>query len=526
MNKRLYPILIIIALISLLSAGWLSYEASQLETRLLRIDQESQGRRLMDISLPRVENKLQELLQTELAKIPANVDFNATSYSPLQSPKADFNAGNFLLTATGLLVNKGEDDFYRAILASPGILDTIRRKADNPDAALIDDTNSGKFDPNTQLPQIGIYQLLEEDLSKPIIATGSPSSFYAWKEGQNLIYMRNIPTSHGRAAEGIVIDVEKLIPLLLVLVEPGLNDASIQLTYGAEKANLSPLPLVLHKGKLIELPEQQERKKALRGTLFSSWAMSIITIGLITALIILYARHEQRRGDFVSAVTHELRTPLTSFSLYTEMLKDGLVPAEKQKQYHQNLYQESQRLIHLVENVLSFAKLSRGKARGRNDSGRCGELLSPLLDKMGEHLKKANFQYSYTLDQRCKLVNLRTDLLIIEQILTNLADNAIKYAPADAITGQIAKVSIQALQTHRHLVLRFSDKGSGMSKKQMKKIFRPFHRCVEKNQQQKAGVGLGLALSRELARSIDAELKLEKSDSSGSTFSLSLPLAN
>ena len=71
----------------------------------------------------------------------------------------------------------------------------------------------------------------------------------------------------------------------------------------------------------------------------------------------------ERRGTFVSAVTHELRTPLTTFRLYTEMLDEGMVASgESQRNYMKTLRSEADRLGHLVENVLSFARLERGRA--------------------------------------------------------------------------------------------------------------------------------------------------------------------
>jgi len=202
-----------------------------------------------------------------------------------------------------------------------------------------------------------------------------------------------------------------------------------------------------------------------------------------------------------------------------ERLRSGCLPSKRAAEYHEMLSNESRRLGHLVENVLSFAKLTRGKVRGRQDVGACSKLLPELFARVKERLNKNGVDFHYTLDPRTTLITLRTDLLSVEQILTNLADNTIKYAEAEH-----PAVSINVLQTHRTLNIRFSDNGSGIPRELQKDLFRPFSRSAKSESGRKPGVGLGLALSRDLARSIGGELSLEKSDAKGSTFLLNLPL--
>ncbi len=350
-------------------------------------------------------------------------------------------------------------------------------------------------------------------------ATGDAGPFFAWHYGDNFVYMRSIPTTHGNAAEGFIIDKEKLATHLLPFVEKGLLKPRIDFVQGKEAANLPPLPLVLRPGDEVALPDTRERAEALRGTVVSAWLIAGCSVAVIFGLLAFYARMERRRSDFVSAVTHELRTPLTTFNLYAEMLHEGRVPQEKIAEYHETLLRESKRLAHLVENVLALAHLSRGKVRGRQDIDSCAKLLPPLFAKVEEKLKQAGFHVTISIDPRCKLQSLRTDLLSVEQIFTNLADNAIKYAGGDK-----AAVSISVHVTHRTLTIRFADHGKGMEEEARKTLFRPFSRSAKATSGRKPGVGLGLALSRDLARSIGGELALEDSSEKGTTFVLTLPL--
>lgn len=518
MKKKFTITLLLIALLAVGAALWQAQQAAQLEDELRRIDLNTQANRLIELSLPRVRAEMEHLLAKEREKLSDQVPVDMANYPMPGGGKADFNCGFFLLTPTGVQAPAGEEGFAALLSSSPVLTNTIRRKAYNPSAPLYDPTEKTSYDPRTQLPVFGVYEVQEVDMDNPIRQTGKPGTFFAWHYKDNLVYMRSVPTSHGAAAEGFIIDAAKLAEHLLPLVEPGLQSPNIEYTKAKEAPNLSPLPLSLRPGAEVSLPDTEERRRALRGPVITSWLISILSVVIVFSLLVFYGRLERRRSDFVSAVTHELRTPLTSFQLYTDMLRSGELPPEKVAEYHETLHRESLRLGHLVENVLAFAKLTRGKVRGRQDEGACNELLNPLLDKTADHLRKAGFAVSVNMDPRAALLLLRTDLLSVEQILLNLADNAIKYVENDH-----PAITIQALQTHRTLAIRFSDNGQGIPGEQQKSLFRPFSRSA-KACSNKPGIGLGLALSRDLAKSIGGNLALERSDARGTSFILTLPL--
>lgn len=519
MKKKWTIILAFFALLTVGAALWQGHEAVSLEENLLAIDRQTQANRLLELTLPRVQAEMGRLLAEERGKLGNAPPIGHFGYPMPGGGKADFNKGFFLLSPAGLQIPDGEDAFGSWLERKPAILDTLRRKADNPSAPVYDPSKPHGYDRKTQLPVFAIYEVKDTDFDHPVKLSGAPGPFFAWSYKGDLIYMRSVPTTHGNAAEGFVIDADKLAERLLPLAEPGLGKPEIGFCQRGETANLAPLPLILRPGPEISLPDTAARQKALSGTVASAWLISILSILILFALLAFYARLERRRSDFVAAVTHELRTPLTSFNLYTEMLCKGNLPPEKAKEYHETLYHESRRLGHLVENVLAFARLTRGKVRGRQDAGPCNTLLTGLFSKISDRLRQAGVEFRYTIDARVGLLSLRTDLLSVEQILTNLADNAIKYAenPAPAVTAN-------AIQTHRTLALRFSDNGPGISPEARRKLFRPFSRSARATGGQKPGVGLGLALSRDLARSIGGDLMLERSDGTGATFLLTLPL--
>lgn len=519
MKKKLAVILALFSLLVIGAAFHLAYEAATLEERLLQIDRQTQANRLLELSLPRVQAEANRIISQERNKLGKKPPIGLMYYNMPAGGKADFNNGYFMLTSQGMQCPQGDEGLLEWLNTNPMIVDAIRRKADNPAAPVINPDKEIQYDPEVHLPVFGVYQVQDPALEQPLKLTGEPGPFFMWFYEGLLVCQRSIPTTHGNGADGFVINTEKIAERLLPLVEPGLLSPEISLVRRGEVSNLSPLPMVLRPGKEVNLPDSAQREQALRGTVAGAWIISVLSIIILFGLLAFYARLERRRSDFVSAVTHELRTPLTSFNLYTEMLRNDNLPPDKVQEYHETLYNESRRLGHLVENVLAFAKLTRGKVRGRQDCGACSKLLPELFNKVKERLKKGGVDCHHTLDPRTTLLTLRTDLLSVEQILTNLADNAVKYAESAH-----PMVNINVLQTHRTLAIRFSDNGPGIAPELQKDLFRPFSRSAKSESGRKPGIGLGLALSRDLARSIGGELSLEKSDSSGSTFLLTLPL--
>lgn len=523
MRLKVTALIAVILAFAVLTMVWLSAETNRLEGRLLALDKATQTERLMQISLPRVQRQLDDLLAAERSRMAAPPDMNASAYAGPQGPLPDWVAGRFLLTPYELQVPAGQEAFKRALEANPAVMTNLRRKADSPAARLLDPSAPAETPApgSDKMPVFDVRPVVDVDPAAPFKIMGSPSPFFSWNWGPNIVYMRSIPTNHGGVAEGMILDLGALASHLLPLVEKGLESPSLLPAAWNRKANLSGLPLVLSPGDRVALPDTSARKQALFGTLATAWVIAVVAILLILGLLVLYARMERRRSDFVSAVTHELRTPLTTFSLYTEMLDGQMVPEEKKKDYYSVLHRESERLAHLVENVLAFARLSRGKMRGRQDVEACAPMFTRLFDEQKAKLEAAGFAVSCAISPNARLLTIRTDLVTLGMILTNLTDNAIKYGRGNGGTPSV-QLTVQA--GRRELQVRVRDKGAGIAPGDVKKLFRPFNRSAEADTGKKPGIGLGLALSRDLARSIGGDLTLEGTSAEGSIFLLTLPL--
>ncbi len=230
----------------------------------------------------------------------------------------------------------------------------------------------------------------------------------------------------------------------------------------------------------------------------------------------------ERRAAFVSAVTHELRTPLTTFTLYSEMLADGMVrDPDKQQEYLRTLQRESGRLGHLVENVLAYSRIERGSARARMEKVDVQSMVDRVLPRVRERASSVGAGIELELSAHLAGCALETDVGVVEQIVFNLVDNAAKYA-APSQGSEPWKLSLHAASKWLHL--DFRDSGPGIAAGERRRLFRPFHKSAEDAANSKPGVGLGLALSRRLARALGGELVLLPSNGSGAVFRLALPM--
>lgn len=285
---------------------------------------------------------------------------------------------------------------------------------------------------------------------------------------------------------------------------------------------LASIPVVLDPGSLPAAAGPGAG--ALRVTLVVTWLAVLAAIAAIGVVLRAAMVLGDRRGRFVSAVTHELRTPLTTFCLYTEMLADGMVPEESSRRsYLETLKGESRRLARIVENVLDYARLGQGRAHPNGHAARtaAADLLArvrPVLQRRADQDRmELVFEAGALGDAACA-----ADPQSVERILYNLVDNACKYA-SDAADRRI-HVSAGLSRRGDTLEVVIRDHGPGIPASDRRRVFQSFHRARRDEHGPKAGIGLGLALSRALARELGGDLEL-LDNPGGATLRLTLPVA-
>lgn len=390
--------------------------------------------------------------------------------------------------------------------------------------------NASEFQARSQLLQQNTVanQMLQslqrrqpEQDTKPATPVGGGVLTPVWI-GNELFLGRKLAAAGGWRLQGAWLDwpalcqqlhdsIHDLLPAAdLVPANP--DDAASD----ADSYRLATLPVRLVPGTLPPAPGQPAFSP-LKISLAVAWASLALTILIAAGLLRGVLALSERRAAFVSAVTHELRTPLTTFRLYAEMLAEGMVPTEaERKTYLDTLRVEAGRLTHLVENVLAYARLEKGAPRNRLASVSVDELLRQSLPRLQERAAQAGMELQLELGDAGS-ATVRTDPAAVEQILFNLVDNACKYAR----DGK--QIRIQAAVANRQAHISIIDSGPGIPPRERRRLFRPFHKSASDAAHSAPGVGLGLSLSRRLARQMGGNLSLAASPQGGSHFVLTLP---
>ena len=256
------------------------------------------------------------------------------------------------------------------------------------------------------------------------------------------------------------------------------------------------------------------------------WAALILGVVLVGGFLLLYRLgagaialgHQQQ--DFVSAVSHELKTPLTSIRMYGEMLREGWADEARKKSYYDFIYNESERLSRLINNVLHLARMTRNEQKPSLEDMSLDTLLKDLRPKLESQLENAGFKLELDCAESAMTTKLRIDSDWLTQILINLVDNAIKFS--GNAEDKMVQVTIRVLQD-KSMQIGVRDFGPGVAKDQMKKIFKLFYRSENELTRETVGTGIGLALVHQLVTGMGGEIDVVNCEP-GVEFRLRFPV--
>jgi len=257
------------------------------------------------------------------------------------------------------------------------------------------------------------------------------------------------------------------------------------------------------------------------------WAAMILGVVLVGGFLLLYRLGAgaialgQQQQDFVSAVSHELKTPLTSIRMYGEMLREGWADEARKKSYYDFIFNESERLSRLINNVLHLARMTRNEQKPSLEDTNLDTLLNDLRPKLESQLENAGFRLELDCREPAMTSKLRIDSDWLTQILINLVDNAIKFS--GNAEDKIVHISCRLLQG-KSMQICVRDFGPGVAKDQMKKIFKLFYRSENELTRETVGTGIGLALVHQLVTGMGGEVDVVNCEP-GVEFRLLFPVA-
>ena len=228
------------------------------------------------------------------------------------------------------------------------------------------------------------------------------------------------------------------------------------------------------------------------------------------------AKNEQLRADLLRAISHDLRTPLCSISGNADMLlgnSDRLDEATKH-QIYSDIYDDSEWLIGVVENLLSITRLNDGRLKFKFTD----QLLDEVIAESLRHISRKHDDYKIVTDCE-ELVLARMDVRLIMQVLVNLVDNAIKYTPPGSV------ICIRGTKTDGKAQISVEDNGPGIPEEMKTHIFEMFYTGKTTVADSQRSLGLGLALCHSIIEAHEGTLVLTDHNPHGCNFTFTLPLS-
>jgi len=245
-----------------------------------------------------------------------------------------------------------------------------------------------------------------------------------------------------------------------------------------------------------------------------------LTVGLMVAALLQLRRQEQLtqlRVDFVSGVSHELRTPLAQIRLFAELLRNGQLRSEEERERSLGIIdEEAQRLTYLVENVLSFSRSEHGRGTVAVEPVAMDREIEAAVDAFAP---LARFRRAKIKSNVERGLVARVDPLALRQIVLNLLDNAVKYGPL----GQTVTVALTGTETT--VLVSVEDNGPGVPRSERERIWEPYYRLGRETEASVGGSGIGLSIVRELVALHAGRVWVEDRSGGGARFVVEFPRA-
>src|SRR5262245_890419 len=254
----------------------------------------------------------------------------------------------------------------------------------------------------------------------------------------------------------------------------------------------------------------------------------LIIAGLVlnTIFLVREIRRNEQHNSFINAVTHELKTPITSIRLYLETLQARQVGEAKRQEFYQVMLDDCDRLLHTVEQVLRASRTGHRRRHIHKTLIDLGELTRECLElaRTRTHLDEKALRFVESIDRgdgggRAMILGDADEL---RAAISNLIDNAIKYS--DGKVDVSVEVAAPADMDDKRVAVRVTDRGVGVPRDELKRIFKRFYRAPRRVATRVKGAGLGLFIVRSIVSKHGGRTFAEsEGEGLGSIFTIVLP---
>ena len=230
--------------------------------------------------------------------------------------------------------------------------------------------------------------------------------------------------------------------------------------------------------------------------------------------LIIKNKQEELRSTLLRAISHDLRTPLTSISGYAEILMKNasILSDDKKQDIFTNIYDESIWLLNLVENLLSITRFDKNEITIKQESEFIIDVITEALSHLGR--KKEDYNVQTVIEDEA--LSAKMDGKLIAQVIFNLVDNAMKYAPPHTT------ITVRAKAVGEFIEISVEDEGNGIKDEDKKKIFDMFYTVNNSIADGRRGLGLGLALCKAVVNAHGGKIEIKDNKPKGTIFSFRL----
>lgn len=222
---------------------------------------------------------------------------------------------------------------------------------------------------------------------------------------------------------------------------------------------------------------------------------------------------EQMRREFSANVSHELKTPLTSILGYAEIMRDGVAKAEDTRRFAGKIHSEAAQLMSLIEDIIRLSQLDEKTSLPEITTVNLKEICEDVCQRLQPQAEKAGVSFNIN----CAPASVRGIPKILEEIVQNLVDNAIKYNTSNGSVGVVLK------PVRDRVELSVSDTGIGIPEEHLSRVFERFYRVDRSRNKQIGGTGLGLSIVKHSAETLGATVQLQSRLGIGTTVTVSFP---